>query len=229
MSARLLLAAALSLATTGAKAGSTTPAESPSQLATRADSNLRAGELRSPDDRALEFYREAADLAERALERDTDHARAHFLYFAARGRLLIASGPYRNVLALLRLRKHLERSLELDPHDADALAARGAMLMELPGYLGGDKKEGERLLRSAVVANPVGPATRLMFAKALVVNGDLLAAREELELVSYYACRQWRYRVLRDAEDLLLEVDAGIARLEDETAPPDEISMLSSR
>lgn len=229
MSARLLLAAALSLASTGVQAGAPMPADSPAQLATRADSNLRAGERRSPDDRALEFYREAADLAEKALESDTDHARAHFVYFAARGRLLIASGPYRNVLALLRLRKHLDRSLELDPHDTDAMAARGAMLMELPGYLGGDKREGESLLRRAVVANPVGSATRLLFAKALVVNGNLLAAREELGLVSYYACRQWRYRVLRDAEDMLREVDAGIARLEDKAAPPDEISMLSSR
>jgi tetratricopeptide (TPR) repeat protein len=181
------------------------------KLTARADSNLRAGELRPTDDRALAFYREAAHFAAEAIENDTTFARAHFIFFAAQGRLLVAEGAVRNLLALTELRKHLDRSLQLDPNYSDALAAKGALLMELPRALGGNKVEGEELLRRAVEEYPVGPGTRLLLAKALIAKGDLPEARTELNLVSYYACRQWRYRALRDSEALLREVDGELA------------------
>jgi len=213
-SAPLAISLALSLAVSlaGASAATSGAASNSTSYLKKiasADRNLRAGEMRIADDRALAFYRKAASLAAEALKDDPNSAKAHFLYFAARGRLLVAQGKVRNMVELIGLRTYLDRSLELDPHYPDALAAKGAIAMELPGYLGGDKKLGQQLLRRAVNANPVGPATRLHFAKALVSNGDMTAARHELRLVSYYACRQRRYRAMREAETMLEEVRPG--------------------
>lgn len=198
-----------SLGASGAASGTAADANSSLQKIASADRNLRAGEMRAADDRALAFYKKAASLAAEALKEEPHSAKANFLYFAARGRLLVAQGTVRNMVELVSLRTHLDRALELDPDYPDALAAKGTLAMELPGYLGGDKKLGQQLLRRAVNANPVGPATRLHFAKALVSNGDMTAARHELRLVSYYACRQRRYLAMREAETLLEEVRPG--------------------
>jgi hypothetical protein len=184
-------------------------------LAARAESNLRAGELRPPDEHALDFYRKAAALAAEALKSDANIAKAHFVYFAAQGRLLLEQGKVRNAFALKGLRKHLDLSLQLDPDYPDALAAKGAVLMELPDALGGNKSQGEQLLRRAVREYPVGPVTRLLLAKALLANGKVPEARRELDLASYYALRQRRYRALRDVEQLKLTVTSSVAKPED--------------
>jgi hypothetical protein len=181
-------------------------------LAARAESNLRAGELRPPDERALDFYRKAAALAAEALKADSSFAKAHFVYFAAQGRLLMEQGKIRNAFALKGLRKHLDLSLQLDPDYPDALAAKGAVLMELPDALGGNKTQGEQLLRRAVREYPVGPVTRLLLAKALLTNGNVPEARRELDLASYYALRQRRYRALRDVEELKRTVTSSVPK-----------------
>jgi tetratricopeptide (TPR) repeat protein len=180
-------------------------------LAAQAERHLRAGELRELDERALSFYQKAAGLAAEALKVDSNLAKAHFLYFAAQGRVLMTKGKVRNARALECLRKHLDSALQLDPHYPDALAAKGAVLMELPDALGGDKLKGEQLLRRAVQEYPIGPVTRLLLAKALVANGKLPEARRELDLASYYALRQRRYRALREVEKLQDTMDvAGV-------------------
>jgi predicted Zn-dependent protease len=183
-------------------------------LAARAERNLRAGELRPLDERALDFYRKSAALAAEALKADSNLAKAHFLYFAAQGRILLEQGKVRNAFALKRLRKHLDRSLQLDPDYPDALAAKGAVLMELPPALGGDKTEGEQLLRLAVRESPVGPITRLLLAKALLANGKVSEALHQLDLAGGYAVRQRRYRALRDVEELTRAVNGGAAKAE---------------
>jgi len=181
-------------------------------LANRADSYLRAGELLPPSDRATAFYRQALDLAQQALELDPTSARANFVYFAAKGRLLMIEGTARNVIALKNLRPYLDRALKTDPDYPDALAAKGGMLLELPNYLGGDSRQAEQVLQRAVQVFPGGPATRLLYAKALLQNGKLTAAHEQLRRAAHYASVQRRYLVLVDAQKLMRQVDSEIAR-----------------
>ena len=122
-----------------------------------AERTLRAAELRDTDEIALALYRQACEQAETALARNPNSAGANFVYFAAKGRILLADGATKNLFALRTLdRKYLDRALELDPRYANALAAKGGVLLDLPTLIGGDPVEGLRLLRRANEINPGG-------------------------------------------------------------------------
>ncbi|MGH7785996.1 MAG: tetratricopeptide repeat protein, partial [Candidatus Binatia bacterium] len=81
------------------------------------------------------------------------------------------------LFALRRLRAALDTALELAPHDADVLAAKGAMLLRLPRLLGGDVEEAERLLRAAVEADPTNNEARCYLSRALAARGHGEEAR----------------------------------------------------
>src|SRR5262249_59898527 len=77
-----------------------------------------------------------------------------------------------SVFALRRLLAELDRTLELDPHNSDALAAKGTFLVRLPRLLGGDMEKGEALLREAIRLDPNAFTSRLTLAKTCEARGD---------------------------------------------------------
>jgi hypothetical protein len=81
------------------------------------------------------------------------------------------------VSELNRARRELDVALTLAPDFAGALAAKGEMLVELPGFLGGDPQEGERLLCRAIVLDPDEAQTRIMLASLLKATGRRDEAR----------------------------------------------------
>lgn len=182
--------------------------------ALEAERALRAAELRGPGDpTAMQFYREASSKAEAALRRNPDSPSANFVYFAAQGRLLLADGLTKNLFTLRNLDKqYLDRAIELDPHYANALAAKGGVLLDLPKLIGGDPAEGLRLLRRANKLNPGGVGTRVSLAKALARNGDLDEARREARMAAHQACVQGRRKALDEASALLSELEPSIVR-----------------
>lgn len=188
------------------------PADDPGPPLPRADRCLRAAELRNDDETTRTFYRQAAELAEKALQENPNSAHANFLLFAARGRMMMADGAVKNLFQLPSIDGYLRRALELDPQYAHALAAKGGMLLDLPFYLGGDAKEAEQVLRHAVARNPTGPGTLLNLARALLRNGDANGARQQLLRSAHYACLERRSKSLIEAQALLSEVDSQHAR-----------------
>jgi tetratricopeptide (TPR) repeat protein len=78
-----------------------------------------------------------------------------------------------------RLRREIDRTLELAPDYSDALVGKGALLLDLPRLLGGDPAEGERLLRAALRVDPDYVDARLKLARALDARGAKAEAREE--------------------------------------------------
>lgn len=182
-------------------------------LAREADRMLRAAELREMDATAVEFYEIASQQARAALERDPRSADAHFVYFAAKGRILLADGLTRNLVELRRLdREHLDRALELNPRHAEALAAKGGVLIDLPRLLGGDLEEGLELLRRANALNPGGIGTRVSLAKALARRGDTDQARRQALLAAHHACLFGRRKSLDAASEVLAELDPTFAK-----------------
>ncbi|MBI1818374.1 MAG: hypothetical protein HYR72_25615 [Deltaproteobacteria bacterium] len=112
-------------------------------------------------------------LAEAAVAADSGDARAHFAVFCNLGKQAELAGLGLNSLATVRrLRQELDLALGLSPDDADALAAKGALLLNLPRLLGGDPAAAEQLLRRAVVLNPQNAAARRYLAQALVGRGS---------------------------------------------------------
>src|SRR5262245_13674305 len=81
-------------------------------------------------------------LAEDAVKDDDADATAHFALFCTLGRQmqLRTASPF-TLAEMRRLRREIDRTLELAPRSVDALTAKGALLLELPWILGGDRRE----------------------------------------------------------------------------------------
>lgn len=182
-------------------------------VALEAERFLRAAELRDADETAMTFYRRASEQAEAALERNPNSPAANFVYFAATGRILLADGLAKNLFELRRLDKqYLDRAIKLDPTYANALAAKGSVLLELPKLIGGDPEEGLRLLRRANRINPGGVGTRVSFARALARSGDVEEARRQARIAAHHACTQGRRKALDAACELISELESSVAR-----------------
>jgi len=126
----------------------------------------------------------ALEGAERAVAAEPDDAKAHFALFCSLGRMLETDGAsVAGLVQLGRLKRTIDRALALAPGFVDAMTAKGALLVRLPGILGGDADEGERLLRHALALAPGHAHARLELAKALDGKGDRQAALEEVRQV----------------------------------------------
>ena len=112
------------------------------------------------------------ELAEQALAADARDGLAHFAIVCNLGKQMQAAGiGLSQLMNLRRLKRAANTSLELAPDDPDALAAKGALLLRLPGWLGGDVAEAEQLLRRAVAAEPDNDTARCYLAQALTARG----------------------------------------------------------
>lgn len=97
----------------------------------------------------------AVEVAEQAVVDDPRDAQAQFAAFCSIGKRRQLLGLGLGSLGdVRRARRALEHALELAPDWPDAIAAKGAFLLELPSLLGGDRDEAERLLQRAVVLDP---------------------------------------------------------------------------
>jgi tetratricopeptide (TPR) repeat protein len=107
---------------------------------------------------------------------------------------------------LARARHEIDAALALSPRYADALAAKGEMLVELPRVLGGDRVEGERLLRTAVQLVPDDARVRLLLAKSLEANGKREEALEHATVAVDLLERAGRERELAAARSLAADL-----------------------
>jgi cytochrome c-type biogenesis protein CcmH/NrfG len=163
--ALLVLAAALLVARSA-------PAlPSGSQAAAESLELCEGADTLADDERAAALARGMA-LAEAALAADPGDALAHFATVCNLGKQMEAAGlGLGQLLSLRRLRRELDATLELAPADADALAAKGALLLRLPRWFGGDAAQAEELLRRALVSEPDNGTARCYLGQALSERG----------------------------------------------------------
>jgi Flp pilus assembly protein TadD len=122
-------------------------------------------------------------MAERATFDDPTNALAQFAAFCNRGkRLQILGFTFGAFAELRRLRREIDRALELAPDWPEALAGKGAMLVALPRILGGDVVEGERLLRRALELDPENAEARAMLSE---LERDANAAGQTVAKVGF--------------------------------------------
>jgi tetratricopeptide (TPR) repeat protein len=132
---------------------------------------LDRGEAASDDDSRRRAYEEAKQHADRAVTLMPDNADARFAQFGADGRLAQLGGMAVAALQLVKANKQLDEVLRLDPNHANALAARGGMLMKLPRLLGGNTKKGVEYLERAVALDDTAVGKRLELAEAYHIVG----------------------------------------------------------
>lgn len=146
------------------------PSEGERQIA-EASHYISAGELTQDEKKRRESYAKALEHAERAVELLPDNAEAHFLVFGSEGRLAQMDGLATAALKLAALNRQLDEVLRLDPNHANALAARGGMMMKLPRLLGGDTDQGLEYLERAVSLDDESVGKRLELAEAYHMVG----------------------------------------------------------
>ncbi len=127
---------------------------------------VEADEL-SGDDQRTALAR-GVQLAEDAIAADGQDAKAHFALFCNLGKQTKVAGlGLRSLFKFRRLRRELDTTLALAPNDPDALAAKGALLVQTPRLFGGDAAEGERLLRRALDIEPDNTEARRYLAEVV--------------------------------------------------------------
>ena len=146
------------------------PSEGQRELAT-AKKLLDDGESATTDDARRNAYEEAKRHADRAVELMPSDADARFVQFAAEGRIAQLGGIAVAALQLVKLNKQLDEVLQLDPNHANALAARGGMLMKLPRLFGGNTSKGVEYLERAVSLDSTAVGKRLELAEAYHIVG----------------------------------------------------------
>jgi hypothetical protein len=158
-------------------AGPTTALPSGSDAAAESLSLCERADAMSGDERAAALAR-GMTLAEKAIAADERDALAHFATVCNLGKQMEAEGlSIGQLFSLRRLRREVDKTLELAPDDADALAAKGALLLRLPRWFGGDAAEAEVLLRRALRSEPDNGTARCYLAKALQARGATEEAR----------------------------------------------------
>jgi len=152
---------------------------------------------------------DSLELADQAVAQDDRDALAHFARFCALGEQARLSGV--SIVSLLKIRPirdAVDRTLVLAPDFPDALLGKGALLVSLPGLLGGDDEEGEHLVRRALEIDPDFVDARLFLAETLLEDGRRDDARKELERARVSAERKVDQAGLARARRIEAELDA---------------------
>jgi hypothetical protein len=114
-----------------------------------------------------ELLARSVELAEAAAKANERDALAHSAMICAFGKQLEVGGAgIGQLVGLYRLRRAIDKTLELAPDDADTLTAKGALLVRLPRLLGGDRAEAAALLRRALVVEPENGTAKCYLAAA---------------------------------------------------------------
>jgi hypothetical protein len=138
-----------------------------SPLANEALTRCRQADGLEGDDRER-VLQEGMRMAERAVATYETDAAAHFALFCSLGKHLQTASIGPSMLTdVRRVRHEIDRAIELAPHDPELWVAKAALLLALPGFLGGDRAEARRLLVRAVAADPDNNATRVYLDEAL--------------------------------------------------------------
>ncbi len=129
----------------------------------------------APNER-LAILAHGLDLADAAIALDAHSARAHFAVVCNLGKATgIAGIGFGTFGAVRRLRQEIDLTLALAPNDAEALAAKGALLIKLPRWLGGDRREAELWLRRALAADPTNATAHAYLDEIGVATAPFVA------------------------------------------------------
>ncbi len=153
-------------------------------------------------------YEKACATAKEALALDENNADAHFVVFAAEGRLELLAGTVPNPMNLYKAQGRLDHVLELDPAHADGLAAKGGLYRQLPWALGGDLDKAETFLKRAIEENPDAIGARLELAATYLEKGQPEKCTRLIDEAVAIAEKQGKTHRLEEAAKLRAEIPA---------------------
>jgi len=158
----------------------------------------------------LSWLERAVAAAEQAVTEDPVSAAAHFELARAVGLRDQLRGFPGNLEAATRLRRELERTLELDPDHPDALAALGKWHLELVergvAFLYGARRDRVLpLLARAVEIDPERVGLRVEYADALLRLDEEEEARAQLQIALSLSAEEAADRYERARAEAMLQ------------------------
>jgi len=156
---------------------------------------------KDPDVRSGHFDRGRA-LAEKAVALDSQSADAHFALFCSIGERMRVNGEVLfSVFEYGSMMDALDQTLALNPKHLDALSSKGTILIEIPGFLGGDDEKGEVMLRQVIKEEPESINARMVVARQCAERGEHQEAYELSKRALELAKQQQRDDLLPEAEE----------------------------
>jgi tetratricopeptide (TPR) repeat protein len=119
----------------------------------------------------LAAWRRGLEHGRRAVEVNPNGKEGHFYYMANMGAIAQRKGTLTSLWKFRKIKKAMDRTLEIDPNWPPILLARAQYLMEMPGIFGGDKEEAMRLCQRVIELDPDHLPTYVCVAQLLTDEG----------------------------------------------------------
>ena len=136
----------------------------------------------SPEDK-LAAYDRGREIGRRAVELAPRSHDAHLWYAINTARWGETKGVLRSLFLLPTIREELRILLELDPRSVRAHILAGNVLLEVPGFAGGDRVKAEEHFRKALEIDPRFTNARVDLARVYIADARYADARRELTRV----------------------------------------------
>jgi len=127
-------------------------------------------------DRGREIGRRAVELAPKSHD-------AHLWYAINTARWGETKGVLRSLFLLPTIRQELTTLLELDPRSVRAHILTGNVLLEVPGFAGGDRAKAEEHFKKALGIDRRFTNARVDLARVYIADARYADARRELQRV----------------------------------------------
>ena len=141
------------------------------------------GDLRTTAEDKLASYDRGREIGQRAVELAPRSHDAHLWFAINTARWGETKGVLRSLFLLPTIRQELETLLELDPRSVRAHILVGNVLLEVPGFAGGDRAKAEEHLKKALEIDPRFTNARVDLARVYIADARYADARRELQRV----------------------------------------------
>jgi len=142
------------------------------------------GDIRArTESEKLAAYDRGRELGKRAIELAPREEEAHLWYAINTGRWGQVKGVLRSLFLLSTVKEEIEIILAMNPKSARGRALAGNVLMEVPGFAGGDRVKAEKQFRWGIEADPHFTSLRVDLARLLIESKRYDEARRELTAV----------------------------------------------
>ena len=131
----------------------------------------------------LAAYDRGREIGKRAVELAPKSHDAHLWYAINTARWGETKGVLRSLFLLPTIREELGILLELDPRSVRAHILAGNVLLEVPGFAGGDRAKAEEHFKKALEIDPRFTNARVDLARVYIVDARYAEARLELSRV----------------------------------------------
>ncbi len=119
----------------------------------------------------IELWKKGLAYARKAVEVNPEGKEGHFYYMANLGAIAQLQGSLSSAWKFRRIKREMDKTLELAPDWPPILYARARFLAQMPGIFGGDEEEAMRLYHRVLELDPGFLLAHVSIAEILASRG----------------------------------------------------------